>query len=104
MGLLAFNSGSEESWRSDDDVADDPAVLRRSGAGAKANVDRGTVASARAATNVFMVDKFTHTPRLQRKSECLERSCDKRRTERERCKKRSAWRWADSCVVKYSTP
>ena len=55
MGLLAFKSGSdeEESWRSDDD--DDPAV-ERSGAGAKADVcSKGTVASARAATSIFIL-------------------------------------------------
>jgi len=54
VGLLALTSGSAESWRSDDDVANDPPVLR-SGAGAKANVYRGAVASARAATTIFMV-------------------------------------------------
>jgi len=54
VGLLALTSGSEESWRSDEDVANDPAVLR-SGAGTKANVYRGAVASARAAITIFMV-------------------------------------------------
>ena len=67
MGLLAFSSGSdeEESWRSDDD--DDPAVLR-SGAGAKADVcSKGAVASARAATSIFILIVWTTSLSLRGK-------------------------------------
>ena len=69
MGLLAFNSGSdeEESWRSDDDDDDDPAVLR-SGAGAKADVcSRGTAASAKAATSIFILIVWTTSLSLRGK-------------------------------------
>lgn len=58
MGLLALTIGSEETWRSDEDVAVDDPVLR-SGAGAKASVDdRGAMASAKAATTIFIVDNY----------------------------------------------
>lgn len=55
--MLAFTIGSEETWRSDEDVAEDDPVLR-SGAGAKANVDRGAVATAMAAATIFIVDNY----------------------------------------------
>lgn len=118
MGLLAFNSGSdeEESWRSDDDDDDDPAV-ERSGAGAKADVcSSGTVTSARAATTIFMLIVWTTTSFMQGGADNAEHKVRHAEQERdsndELCFDEKEWKRekirvamsCNSCVAKYSIP